>query len=80
MLSLIHIFLATEPQVKIDYASVANPDTLEEIQDVARGGLLAIAAVVGTTRLIDNVLIGSSLEDEKTDINASEEDVSVARH
>jgi len=72
--------LATEPQVKIDYASVANPDTLEEIQDVARGGLLAIAAVVGTTRLIDNVLIGSSLEDEKTDINASEEDVSVARH
>ncbi len=49
--------LAEEPSVRIDYAAVVNPDTLEDLDDVGRGGLLAIAAVVGGTRLIDNTLV-----------------------
>lgn len=49
--------IATEPQVRIDYLRVVDPDTLEDIADTSRGGLVAVAAVVGTTRLIDNVLL-----------------------
>lgn len=49
--------IATEPQVRLDYLKVVDPDTLEDIADTSRGGLIAVAAFVGTTRLIDNVLL-----------------------
>ena len=53
--------MATDADVRVDYIAVVNPASLEEIQDVRSGGLLAIAAVVGTTRLIDNLSIDSVL-------------------
>jgi pantoate--beta-alanine ligase len=46
---------------RIDYVSVADPDGLEPIDPDATVGskaLLALAAFVGTTRLIDNVVLG----------------------
>jgi pantoate--beta-alanine ligase len=53
--------MATEPAVRVDYVSVVDPDTLEDIEDVqgAQGGgrMLAIAALAGATRLIDNMLL-----------------------
>jgi pantoate--beta-alanine ligase len=49
--------LADEPDVRLDYLSIVDPDTLEDLPDVSRGALLAIAAYVGPARLIDNVLI-----------------------
>lgn len=49
--------LAEEPAVRIDYINAVNPDTLEDIIDVRSGALIAVAAYVGTTRLIDNLLI-----------------------
>jgi pantoate--beta-alanine ligase len=51
--------LATEPQVRVDYCKVVDPDTLEDVVDVSRGALVAVAAFVGTTRLIDNALVAS---------------------
>jgi pantoate--beta-alanine ligase len=48
---------ASEPEVRIDYVSVVNPDTLEDIADTSNSALVAVAALVGTTRLIDNILI-----------------------
>jgi pantoate--beta-alanine ligase len=48
---------ASEPEVRIDYVSVVHPDTLEDVADTSRGALAAVAAFVGTTRLIDNVLV-----------------------
>ncbi len=51
--------LATEPAVRLDYLAVVDPDTLEDLADVRRGALVAIAAHVGPTRLIDNLVIGS---------------------
>ena len=50
--------MAEEPAVKVDYFEVVDPDTLEPVSDVTKGALLAVAAYVGTTRLIDNLLIG----------------------
>jgi pantoate--beta-alanine ligase len=49
--------MATEPRVRVDYVSMVNRDTLEDIEDVQGGAMLAIAALVGTTRLIDNTLL-----------------------
>jgi pantoate--beta-alanine ligase len=52
-----HSILAAEPGAKVDYIAITDPDTLEPIGHVKRGGLIAVAAAVGTTRLIDNVLV-----------------------
>jgi pantoate--beta-alanine ligase len=49
--------LASEPQVAVDYLEVVSPDTLESIERITQTALLAIAARVGSTRLIDNVLL-----------------------
>jgi len=49
--------MALEPSVRLDYFEVVNPDTLEPVPDVGQGALVAVAAYVGTTRLIDNLLI-----------------------
>ena len=48
---------AAEPSVRLDYFEIVNPDTLDPIQDVNNGALIAVAAYVGGTRLIDNLLI-----------------------
>ena len=43
--------------VRIDYAAVVHPDTLLPLTDISHGALLAIAAFIGNTRLIDNILL-----------------------
>ncbi len=43
--------------VEIDYVSVADEGTLEELVAIDRSALLLIAARVGKTRLIDNALL-----------------------
>ncbi|HEU5412853.1 MAG TPA: pantoate--beta-alanine ligase [Candidatus Angelobacter sp.] len=47
-----------EPAVRLDYFEVVDPDTLEQVSDAGKGALVAVAAYVGATRLIDNLLIG----------------------
>jgi pantoate--beta-alanine ligase len=49
--------LAEEPDIRLDYFRVVNPDTLKDVANVSAGALVAVAAFVGPTRLIDNVLI-----------------------
>jgi pantoate--beta-alanine ligase len=46
-----------EPLVALDYVSVADDETLEELTVVDRPALLLVAARVGKTRLIDNTLL-----------------------
>ena len=41
--------------VRVDYAEVGDPDCLEAMRDLKGGALVAVAAWVGSTRLIDNV-------------------------
>jgi pantoate--beta-alanine ligase len=48
--------LAEEPAVGVDYFSIVDPETLEDVPEVRPGAALAaVAALVGTTRLIDNL-------------------------
>jgi pantoate--beta-alanine ligase len=49
--------LGREPVVQLDYCRIVDPDTLEDIPTIDRGALVAVAARVGTTRLIDNLLL-----------------------
>lgn len=45
------------PQLRVQYLQLVEPDTLNTIETVEREGLLAVAAFIGKTRLIDNVLL-----------------------
>ena len=49
--------MAEEPEIRLDYFSIVDPETLEDVDDVSEGALIAVAAVVGPARLIDNVVI-----------------------
>jgi len=49
--------LSKEPAARLDYLTIVDPDTLEAIESVERPALLAIAAWIGSTRLIDNEIL-----------------------
>jgi pantoate--beta-alanine ligase len=50
---------STEPAIRVDYAEVVDPDTLESLQQITGTALIAVAAWVGTTRLIDNCIVNA---------------------
>lgn len=52
--------IEAEPLARIDYVSAADPVTLVEIEGDAESALFSLAVFVGTTRLIDNMLVGLS--------------------
>ena len=49
--------LNTQPTIAVEYIALVDPQTLTPLERVEVAGLLAIAARVGTTRLIDNVIL-----------------------
>jgi len=49
--------MAEEPGARLDYFEIVDPETLEPVERVGRGALVAVAAWIGSTRLIDNVLL-----------------------
>jgi pantoate--beta-alanine ligase len=49
---------AGEPEVRVDYIEVVDWGTLEPVAAAWKGTLIAVAAWVGATRLIDNAVIG----------------------
>ena len=46
-----------ESAVRLDYFEIVDANTLDPVEDVSRGALVAVAAYVGTTRLIDNLVL-----------------------
>jgi len=50
--------LAAEPLAREEYVSVAQADTLDELQQVEPGTLLSIAARIGKVRLLDSSFVG----------------------
>jgi pantoate--beta-alanine ligase len=51
-------FFPPNPDLRLDYAEIVDPNTLLPVPDTSHSALLAVAAFIGTTRLIDNLLIG----------------------
>ncbi len=52
--------VAAEPAIELDYVSVADGETLREVERARAGCLASLAARLGRTRLIDNVVLGRS--------------------
>jgi pantoate--beta-alanine ligase len=52
--------LALERLVQVDYVSVADASTLAELERVEGAALVSLAARLGKTRLIDNVVLGGT--------------------
>ena len=53
----IRAVLEAEPLARIDYVEAVDPETLEPVTEMRGPVLVAVAAFVGSTRLIDNVRI-----------------------
>jgi pantoate--beta-alanine ligase len=52
--------LDPQPAVKVEYLGLADPIGLEPVEQVDAGAVAMIAARVGRTRLIDNVVFEQS--------------------
>ena len=46
-----------EPRADLEYVSIADSNTLEELVEAGPGALVSLAGVIGDTRLIDNVAL-----------------------
>jgi pantoate--beta-alanine ligase len=49
--------LQAAPGIRLDYVEIVDPNTLLSVNHLSQGALIAVAAWVGETRLIDNILI-----------------------
>ena len=49
--------VAGEKSVRLDYFEIVDPESLDPVKDLADGPLVAVAAFLGPTRLIDNILL-----------------------
>ena len=50
--------IENEPLARIDYVSVSDSETLEELGLIERAALVSLAVHIGKTRLIDNIVLG----------------------
>jgi pantoate--beta-alanine ligase len=49
--------ITAESDIRLDYFAIVDPETLDPVEDISGGGLIAVAAHLGSTRLIDNILL-----------------------
>jgi len=50
--------LQTEPEGQIDYVSIADTGTLQELEVIQGQALVSLAVKIGKPRLIDNIILG----------------------
>ncbi len=64
---MVRTTIETEPRVRVDYVSVVDAETLEQLDKLdERPILIAVAAYVGKTRLIDNTMLNKTKKDAAT--------------
>ena len=49
--------LAAVPAAQVDYLAIVDPERMEPVEEAVAGSIAAVAARVGHTRLIDNVIL-----------------------
>jgi pantoate--beta-alanine ligase len=55
--------ISGEPLARVDYVSVADANTLEELDTIEGEALVSLAVYVGDVRLIDNITLPSQVEE-----------------
>ncbi len=64
---IVRTTIETEPRARVDYVSVVDAETLERLDKLdERPILIAVAAYVGKTRLIDNTMLNRAKKDAAT--------------
>ena len=56
---------AAQNSVRIDYFEIVDPVTLDPVDETSAGALAAVAAFVGSTRLIDNLILSAKDQSKK---------------
>ena len=49
--------LKTDEEIRVDYISVADSNSLEELEIASKGSMISAAIWLGNTRLIDNIIL-----------------------
>ncbi len=62
LLAAVRRVLATEPTVKVEYVALVEPATLAPVEVADADTVVALAARLGRTRLIDNIILGQGLD------------------
>ncbi len=57
IIKMIRDTVASKPSVKIEYVSIVDAKELVELETITKEALIAVAAHVGKTRLIDNIIV-----------------------
>lgn len=52
--------IKNQPEAKIDYLAMVDPDTFEDVTGLDKPCLFALAVIIGSTRLIDNTILAPS--------------------
>jgi pantoate--beta-alanine ligase len=52
--------IAEEAAVRLDYLEIVDQNSLDPLAEISSGALVAIAAFLGSTRLIDNIVLHAS--------------------
>ncbi len=60
VLDRVHAVLAAEPMVRLEYAAIVDGETVRPVDRITESTVLALAARVGKTRLIDNTLLAAA--------------------
>lgn len=63
-----HKVLQGEPRARVDYAEIVDAETFEPVVRIARRAYALLAAYVGKTRLIDNMLIEPAGDELRAEI------------
>ena len=54
-------FLAAFPGVRVEYIAIAEPESLAPVMEARENTVVALAARLGSTRLIDNIVLGEGV-------------------
>jgi pantoate ligase / CMP/dCMP kinase len=57
LLETVKSSIEQQQEIQLEYVELVDPITLQSLKSITENGLLAIAAKIGKTRLIDNVLL-----------------------
>jgi pantoate--beta-alanine ligase len=65
LIEMVRNDIGKEPLARIDYVSVNDAETLEKLEKIDdRAALVSLAVFIGSTRLIDNVVLGKAKKPE----------------
>jgi pantoate--beta-alanine ligase len=56
--------LAAESAIEVEYVELVDPDLLQPVTVVGPANVLAVAVRIGSTRLIDNIVLGEGFESD----------------